>query len=215
MRLAGRRGSASSKCRSPSVATSRARSAGSWSPTSRLQRTGTSVRRPRPGSSSWGGSGSVSGPWWCSAGSRRWTATGWCGRCARCGVWGTSIVLKSCRTGSTRRDSRKEALRYIDRFVISVYFDEPALSELWRRWLTSVAPHVELQLRVHCGRVGPLDRRRACGRRAGAAALRRVLVPQALRHGRARAAVRVLADSEAGARRGGAALTDDDDAGGR
>jgi len=43
----------------------------------------------------------------------------------------------------------EEALRYIDRFVISVYFDDPALSELWRRWLTSVAPHVELQLRVH------------------------------------------------------------------
>ena len=43
----------------------------------------------------------------------------------------------------------EEALRYIDRFVISVYFDDPALSELWRRWLTFVAPHVELQLRVH------------------------------------------------------------------
>lgn len=43
----------------------------------------------------------------------------------------------------------KEALRYIDRFVISVYFDEPALSELWRRWLAAVAPHVELQLRMH------------------------------------------------------------------
>jgi len=42
-----------------------------------------------------------------------------------------------------------EALPYIDRFVVSVYFDEPALSELWRRWLAAVAPHVELQLRVH------------------------------------------------------------------
>jgi len=42
-----------------------------------------------------------------------------------------------------------EALPYIDRFVVSVYFDEPELSELWRRWLAVVAPHVELQLRVH------------------------------------------------------------------
>ncbi len=40
-------------------------------------------------------------------------------------------------------------VRYIDRFVVSVYFDDSALSELWRRWLAAVAPHVELHLRVH------------------------------------------------------------------
>ena len=42
-----------------------------------------------------------------------------------------------------------EALQYIDRFVVSVYFDDSALSELWSRWLAAVAPHVELQLRLH------------------------------------------------------------------
>ena len=42
-----------------------------------------------------------------------------------------------------------EALQYIDRFVVSVYFDDSALSELWSRWLAVVAPHVELQLRLH------------------------------------------------------------------
>lgn len=57
--------------------------------------------------------------------------------------------LEVVSNGLSPQGLTAESLRYIDRFVISVYFHSPELEGLWRRYIASVAPTVELQFRRH------------------------------------------------------------------
>lgn len=57
--------------------------------------------------------------------------------------------LEVVSNGLSPQGLTPESLRYIDRFVISVYFHSPELEGLWRRYIASVAPAVELQFRRH------------------------------------------------------------------
>lgn len=42
-----------------------------------------------------------------------------------------------------------KALKYINRLSISQYFEDTELVSLWKRWVKTVAPHVELIFRTH------------------------------------------------------------------
>lgn len=50
--------------------------------------------------------------------------------------------------GLTPQNIKKEALQFIDKLTISIYFDSEELAQLWKFYLEKFAPHIELSLRT-------------------------------------------------------------------